>query len=172
MSLTMQTEINDKYHTLNDTWTLWAHLPHDTNWDLNSYKKITDINCIEQILDIEKIFPETMIKNCMLFCMRQNISPTWEDPNNREGGSFSFKINNVDIYKIWNELLMTLLSEMLIKEEILNKNINGITISPKKNFCILKIWMRDISIQNVKLLNIPNIIDSKSTLFKQHNPES
>lgn len=169
MSLTMQSDTT-KYHTLNDVWTIWAHLPHDTDWSISSYKKITDINCIEQIINIEEIFPETMIKNCMLFCMRQNISPTWEDPNNRNGGSFSFKINNNDIFSVWNELLMSLLSEMLIKEEILNKNINGITISPKKNFGILKIWMKDISIQNVKLLNIPDKIDSKSTIFKLHNP--
>ena len=24
---------------LNNYWTLWIHLPHDTNWDINSYKK-------------------------------------------------------------------------------------------------------------------------------------
>ena len=28
------------YHQLYDNWTLWAHLPHDTDWTVKSYKKI------------------------------------------------------------------------------------------------------------------------------------
>ena len=31
---------------LPDQWTLWAHLPHDTNWGLESYKEISTINSI------------------------------------------------------------------------------------------------------------------------------
>ena len=27
---------------LYDKWVLWAHLPHDTDWTLKSYKKITN----------------------------------------------------------------------------------------------------------------------------------
>ena len=29
-----------KINKLNNNWVLWAHLPHDTNWSLDSYKKI------------------------------------------------------------------------------------------------------------------------------------
>ena len=25
-------------HKLHDTWNLWAHLPHDTSWNLESYR--------------------------------------------------------------------------------------------------------------------------------------
>ena len=28
------------FHPLADTWTLWAHLPHDTDWSIKSYKRI------------------------------------------------------------------------------------------------------------------------------------
>ena len=27
-------------HELNSTWAIWAHLPHDTDWTIKSYKKI------------------------------------------------------------------------------------------------------------------------------------
>ncbi len=27
-------------HALYDKWVLWAHLPHDTDWTLKSYKKL------------------------------------------------------------------------------------------------------------------------------------
>ena len=26
-----------KYRPLSDKWTLWAHLPHDIDWSINSY---------------------------------------------------------------------------------------------------------------------------------------
>ena len=39
-------------HELNDTWVLYAHLPHDTDWTLNSYKKILTIKTVEQIISI------------------------------------------------------------------------------------------------------------------------
>ncbi len=172
MSSVSSEKIMNNYHTLNDKWNLWAHLPHDTDWSINSYKKITDIENIETALSIKEAVPDTMIKNCMIFCMRNNISPTWEDVNNRNGGSFSFKINNSDIYDVWNELLMNLISEMLIKDEILNRSINGITVSPKKNFCIVKVWMKTCDIQNIKLFNLPSSIDTKSTIFKKHIPEN
>lgn len=159
------------YHQLNDIWTIWAHLPHDTDWSINSYKRITDIDSMEQIIELENVIPDVMIKNCMVFCMRKNILPTWEDKSNCNGGSFSFKVNNSDVYNIWNEIIITLLGEMIIKDEMMNQTVNGITVSPKKNFCILKIWMKDISIQNVKMLNLPIKIDTKGTLFKKHVPE-
>lgn len=163
--------INTKYHTLNDTWMLWAHLPHDTDWSISSYKNVSEINCIESILEFENVIPDIMIKNCMIFCMRKGILPTWEDPSNRDGGSFSFKINNSDIYEIWKELSITLMTEMLVQDEVMNKSICGITVSPKKNFCILKIWMKDVDIQDVKLFNLPEKIDRKSTIFRKHVPE-
>ncbi len=164
-------ELDSKYHTFNDVWTMWAHLPHDTDWSIKSYKKIMDITCVESIFELEKIVPDVMIQNCMLFCMRKNIIPTWEDVNNRDGGSFSFKISNSNIYQIWNEVLMNLTTEMLINDEIESKSINGITVSPKKNFCIMKIWMKDINIQDINKFNLPSEIDSKQTLFKRHIPE-
>ena len=34
-----QKECNSN-HKLFDKWVLWAHLPHDTDWSLDSYKKI------------------------------------------------------------------------------------------------------------------------------------
>ena len=67
-------------YKLMDTWTLWAHLPHDTDWSLESYKKIYEISSIKDALILYENLPETIIKNCMLFLMRKGIKPTWEDP--------------------------------------------------------------------------------------------
>ena len=38
--------VNTQLHPLSDTWTLWGHLPHDTDWSRKSYKNIlADSGC-------------------------------------------------------------------------------------------------------------------------------
>ena len=75
----------------------------------------------------------------MLFVMKKGIKPTWEDDANRDGGCFSYKINNKSVINVWTNLTYSLMGEELSENEGLRENVNGITISPKKNFCIIKI---------------------------------
>jgi len=128
---------SEKYHTLNDKWVLWAHLPHDTDWTLKSYKEIYEISNIETVNAINKTIPEKMVKNCMLFLMRKNINPVWEDPLNCNGGCFSFKVLNKNVLRVWKELSYSMTGETLSNKKEFMENINGITISPKKSFCII-----------------------------------
>ena len=50
--------------------------------------------------------------------------------------------------------------------------VTGITISPKKNFCIVKIWMTNCEHQNPQIVtnDVKHII-SQGCLFKKHTPE-
>ena len=86
--------VNKQLHSLSDTWTLWCHLPHDTDWSLESYKNILTFNHIEEIISLNHAISEKMVKNCMLFMMKDGIQPIWEDPQNRNGGCFSYRISN------------------------------------------------------------------------------
>ena len=161
-------ELNN-FHLLSDKWVLFAHLPHDTNWSLNSYKKIQTFESVEDVLDVYNILPDKLIKNCMLFLMKEGINPTWEDKNNRNGGCFSFKIETKIITQVWNEISFLLLGSTLSKDDNMLKHINGITISPKKSFNILKIWLKDCSYQNPNLIIDINGINKKGCLFRRHN---
>ena len=38
----------DKLLPLYDKWTLYAHLPHDTDWTLDSYKTIACISSVQE----------------------------------------------------------------------------------------------------------------------------
>ena len=50
--------------------------------------------------------------------------------------------------------------------------VTGITISPKKNFCIIKIWMTDCTNQNPAIvINEIKGISSQGCIFKKHAPE-
>lgn len=159
---------DQKMHPLYDKWTFWAHLPHDTDWSIGSYQKLVTISTIEEVITLNNIIPDEMICNCMIFIMREGINPLWEDSNNVNGGSFSFKINNDIVSGLWREIVYLLVGEFIIKNDKDNKKINGITISPKKNFCIIKIWFKDCSIQNVKCLNINEKFNLNGCLFKKH----
>ena len=85
--------------------------------------------------------PEKLVKNCMLFVMREGINPTWEDKRNCKGGCFSFKVNNKIVYSVWNDLLKSITGESISNNVDFIKNINGITIH-QKIFLYNKIWMQ------------------------------
>ena len=102
---TMESETSssniESYHNLSDNWTLWAHLPHNTDWSIKSYIAISTFTTIEQTL-----------------------------------------------------------------------GVTGITISPKKNFCIIKIWMTDCNNQNPAIVTSDvKGISPQGCLFKKHTPE-
>lgn len=164
-------ETDTQLHQLSDTWTLWAHLPHDTDWTVKSYKKVFDFNTVEQTIAITESLPDKLIKNCMLFLMREGIMPTWEDPRNREGGCFSYKVNNKSVAACWRALSCVLVGETLTDTNNLRPCINGITISPKKNFCIIKIWLSTCKYQNASVIKDIKGITSHGCLFKKHVPE-
>lgn len=158
--------------TLHGKWNIYYHLPNDKNWDLSSYKILQkDMQTVEQLVAFNEYLPEKIVKYCMLFVMRENINPTWEDKQNRNGGCFSYKISNKYVYEIWKALLYALAGESLTKDPAHASLVNGITISPKKNFCIVKIWLKDCTVQNPnEIIDIPNL-STQGCLFRKHAPE-
>lgn len=170
MSHSIASTSENNYHELNDKWTLWTHLPHDIDWSVDSYKKIDSFDTVEGAVTLCEILPEKMVKNCMLFIMRNGIQPTWEDPKNNTGGCFSYKVNNKVVESAWTNLLYSLVGETLSRNNNLMKTINGITISPKKNFCIVKIWFSSCEFQDPLALIEINGLSSQGCLFKKHLP--
>ena len=172
--ITMASEIqqSEPHHSLSCKWTLWAHLPHDTDWSVNSYINLFTVSTVEETIALVETLPETLVKNCMLFFMREGIKPTWEDPRNRKGGCFSYKVINKNVFEAWKDLSFCITGESVSKNLSFVANVCGITISPKKNFCIIKIWMTDCSQQNSAVVNTDiRGISSQGCIFKAHTPE-
>ena len=170
-SSTMSSTTESSYHPLYDKWTLWAHLPHDTDWTVVSYKKICTFTYIEEVIGVFNSIPDTLTKNCMLFIMREGIQPIWEDPKNRTGGCFSYKIINKQVPIAWKNLAYALMGETLTNDKKYRPFINGITISPKKNFCIMKVWTSTCKSQNPELINNIKGLSNHGCLFKKHLPD-
>jgi len=171
-TMTTDTTSMDSFHKLSQNWTLWAHLPHNTDWSIKSYIPISTFTNVEEAIAVTETLPPVLVENCMLFIMREGIKPTWEDPKNRNGGCFSYKVLNKNVYKVWKDLTYVVVGGSISKQSGFVSCVTGITISPKKNFCIIKIWMSDCNNQNPAIVTSDvKGITPVGCLFKKHTPE-
>ena len=159
-------------HPLRNKWNLWAHLPQDSDWTVKSYRLISSIKTLEDSIVMTETTPDPLIKACMLFVMKDGIAPMWEDPKNRNGGSFSYKVSNKNVCEVWRELNYVLVGETISNTTSFVNCVTGITISPKKNFCIIKIWMSNCDNQNPANVTteVKGLIP-QGCIFKKHTPE-
>jgi len=169
----MATLENETFHELPSSWTLWAHLPHDTDWTIKSYQEVQSaINTVELALTITETIPDVVVKNCMLFLMKEGVKPIWEDERNRQGGCFSYKIPNKSVYDVWKKFSYVLVGGTISSQPAFANGVTGITISPKKNFCIIKLWMSTCEFQNPSAITTSvNGITPAGCIFKKHTPE-
>jgi translation initiation factor 4E len=154
---------------LNNKWTFWYHNPKDTEWGINSYIKLGNITNVSEFWQLMNSLDNNIVENSMLFIMKDNIIPMWEDKNNCKGGSWSFKIYKNTIKQVWEDVCINIICDNITKNKSDTNTINGISISPKKSFCILKIWNDNKNINNYKLLNnnIKNI-NLNESIYKPH----
>jgi hypothetical protein len=153
-------QTSDSHHPLNCNWIVWYHNPADKTWSLDSYKDILEIHSIEDYLVLknswEQCLPE--VNEGMFFLMRklktgQVVYPLWEDPNNANGGVWSFKIDKDVAQEVWFKLCSYTIGETICHNTMESLQVNGISISPKKSFCIIKIWNNNCNHNDIKLLN-------------------
>jgi len=158
-----------KIHNLKSKWDLWAHLPQEPDWKhIESFKKIYQFKTIEETIGITESLPHGLVKNCMLFIMKDGIKPMWEDPTNRNGGSFSYKVSNKNVFGVWRDLTYVLIGESISSNITFVNSVAGITISPKKNFCIVKIWMTNCDHQNPQVISDIVNLSSQGCIFGKH----
>tara|TARA_B100000900_G_scaffold414270_1_gene440465 strand:- start:32 stop:523 length:492 start_codon:yes stop_codon:yes gene_type:complete len=158
----------DNYQ-LNSNWCLWYHSIKDKNWKNNSYKNLFKISNIYELKCINDIIKKIHLQNGMFFIMKEDIFPTWEDPDNREGCCVSFKISNKVLKEQFNFIINHVLSEDILKDKNNSEYLNGISIIPKKEFNIVKLWLRNHDENYTEHLNIyePYFVKEKA-LIKKH----
>ena len=156
---------------LKNKWCLWAHYPQDNDWSVDSYHKICEFENVNGTIAITETIPEGIIKNCMLFLMKDGILPIWEDAKNRNGGCFSYKVNNKCVVDVWKDLSYVLVGNTISSDKKFVDAISGLTISPKKNFCIIKIWMENCDNQNPRVVTKEmKHLTHEGCIFKKHTP--
>jgi hypothetical protein len=105
----------------------------------------------------------------MFFMMREHVQPTWDDSSNIDGGCLSIKVLKDDVHVFWEDICIKLLGETLLVGKANEKwdFVNGISCSPKKHFCIIKIWVKDAAMDNSKIYNLLNCFNGE-ILYKSN----
>jgi hypothetical protein len=154
-------------HKLNSRWVLWYHNPNDSNWDMKSYHKVMELTSVENFWDMFTILKTSHFQNGMFFLMKNQVKPMWEDVHNVDGGCWSFRVSKKEVPKTWQELVISALGESLINTKY-TKTINGISISPKRSFSIIKIWNDNVKINEADLLNKVSGLNMDELMYKPH----
>lgn len=167
-----------------------AHHNDDKNWDFLSYHNITTLN---KWGDVPRFFNtlniasgESSYSDFDIFIMKKDISPLWEDIDNRNGSLCQIKIDSLDeAYHILKSFCYQMVNNTLLKFSQNTWNIvNGLSFSPRKldhisinSACvIIKIWFK-INIINYgtidKILSdeMYKLISKLSIKFKAIKPE-
>ena len=154
-------------------WNLWYH--HElNNWRVDGYRKIFHVKNIKDYWDLHNnIDCLGGITNQQFFLMRDNILPIWEDTFNRNGGSWSIKLNDIsNVFNVWIKLSSMMVGETIIKDEKsrANKLVVGLSINLRNsNVCIIKIWNNDKKVNDIGLLNPKLVVfDKDGVLYKEH----
>ncbi len=138
-------------HKLENKWSLWFHKINDHNYTLSGYNKIYEFDKVEYFI---KLYRE--INNFsagMFFLMKDDIKPMWEDEKNIKGGCWSFKVLKKNINSLWYNLSILIISNNILETMEDHKFINGISLSPKINNCIIKIWFSK-ELNNVNIFKL------------------
>lgn len=69
--------------------------------------------------------------------MRGETSPLWENKANIRGGSYCLKVSRKAAAEVFQRYLIAAALGLASSEE---NPIVGVTMSPKKGFCIIKLW--------------------------------
>jgi len=145
------------FKKFNSDWNLWYH--HElNNWRIDGYRKIFHIKNIKDFWDLHNnIDCIGGITNQQFFFMRDNVLPIWEDTSNRNGGSWSIKLNDItNVYNVWSKMAMLMVGETIVKEEKhrQSKLVVGLSVNLRnQNTCIIKIWNRDCNLSSIHLLH-------------------
>lgn len=141
---------------LNDLWTVYFHDPNDISWTTSSYIRIGDISTIEDFWGHAKAWKDHVHQG-MFFVMRDGIFPCWDDSNNIDGGCLSIKVLKESMQQFWQECCAKMVGESLLKPEYRQQfwdHVNGISTSPKRHFCIIKIWLKSSDVAKKEYFDI------------------
>jgi hypothetical protein len=146
---------------MNNNYRVLAHHNADSNWNFDSYHHVSTLKKWEDVPRLFNTLNETKysskITDFDFFIMKNEISPLWEDEENRCGSICSIKIDTLkDGYNILKTLFVHICNNTLMnitKNNVPNWNIiNGVSFSCKKvenvssvieqDYSMIKIWFK------------------------------
>lgn len=132
-------------------FTLWYHDPNNANYSLESYIKVMKVETAEDFWAIVEAISTEAWNSGMFFFMKEGYRPLWDAPENDKGGAWSKKVDATETHAVFTDCMVHCLAGSLLKSN--NDTVAGVTLSPKGNFHIIKIWNTNTAISDRKLFS-------------------
>ena len=153
------------------SWTVYYHEPEDKSMTADSYKKLQVVSSWEALGSLLRELGPHKTTNGLLRVMRGDFSPLWENKANIHGGSYCLKVTRRNAIDVFNRYLAAAALGSCAKDSA--NQIVGVTISPKKGFCIIKVWNLDAkrfnSPANLQILH--EEIQESEILYRCHTDQ-
>ena len=128
-------------HIPTGSWTLYFHSPEETKWTLNTFINLGVMKTWAEFWAVIEAVKQDSLADGMFFMMRDPAPPLWESHHHIRGGCYSFRCQKKDAADVYlNYIIASMLGELAGHPE---NRINGISISPKRGFNIIKVWNND-----------------------------
>ena len=150
---------------LSKNFNFYYHAPENNDYSLESYIDILSFNTLEEFWVLDQYIKRDMIENGMFFIMLESITPTWEDKKNLNGGCISWKVDRKNSYKFWIDTVGHFITQSLGR---FTPKINGVSISPKKNSNIIKLWFSEEIDINIMKLPDTFMLANDKIIYKSH----
>lgn len=137
-------------------YVLWYHSVTEKSWKLDSYINLCQdlpdktIKNVKQLWSVYKKINNNFTAG-MFFLTKKGVTPTWEDPNNINGGFWSFKVPKRISNELWKKLTAGFVGNTLTSDIDYMKSITCISISPKISNCVMKILNNDFKLNKCNL---------------------
>jgi hypothetical protein len=155
---------------LNTNWILWYHSIDDKTWTKSSYKEIYRVEDLYDLYMMHSVVKKHHLQNGMFFLMRDGIFPTWEDPDNREGCCASYKVPGKILSEEWENIVNRVLTEDILKIRDNWNILNGVSIAPKREFNIVKLWFREtVEAQNELVKEYEPVYTYDKSIIRPHD---
>lgn len=122
-------------------WTLWYHHPDDSDWSQSSYMQVGTVSTPSEFWSLVDGISRDAWENGMFFFMKKGVRPLWDVPENERGGAWSKKVDASETYTIFIDAMVYCVTDRLMQQR--KETLQGITVSPKGAFHIIKIWNTD-----------------------------
>lgn len=140
------------------SWTLYFHSPEETKWTLNTFINLGSMKTWGDFWAVIEALKQDSLADGMFFMMRDPAPPLWESHQHIRGGCYSFRCQKKDATDVYlNHIIAAMLGSLAGHSD---NRINGISISPKRGFNIVKVWNNDAQ----KFNNAANLNTTVSTI--------
>ena len=125
------------------SWTLYFHSPEETKWTLNTFISLGSMKTWGDYWTVINTLKQETLAEGMFFMMRDPSLPLWESHQNIRGGCYSIRCQKKDAPDAYISYSIACMMDAMAND--IDNRINGITISPKRGFNIIKVWNTDVA---------------------------